>query len=104
VLSAFRQDAATYSAPFEYPPNPDDVPDGFGIVQLLANAALRAHQRCDSIYTGNSLLADHGWSLMCDHEQGAYVIKLIGNDWKLLVQWTNVQVPLQFLQQAADAH
>jgi hypothetical protein len=87
-MAAFKHDAAKFSVPFEYPPHGYNIPDGYGITQLLANAVLGAHQRCDSIYTVASVPADHGWgwALICDHKQEAYVIKLVGHDWKLLMQ------------------
>jgi hypothetical protein len=83
VLTAFRQAAARVSVPFEYPIHSANVPDGYAVVQLLANAVLRANLRCDSIYTVDSLRADHGWRLMCDHKRETYAIRLVGQDWKL---------------------
>jgi hypothetical protein len=81
---AFRQAADAISVPFEYPPNPRRIPDGFGVVQLLANAVLRANLPCKSIYTVDSLDGGvHGWILMCDHKTNVYGIALVGKDWKL---------------------
>lgn len=80
---AFRQDAMTISVPFEHPPS--YTQDGFGIVQLLANAVLRARLPCASIYTVDSLLNDRGWILVCDQRTNAYTIMLVDRNWKLNV-------------------
>ena len=85
VYSTYRQDAARVAVPSEYPMN-SNPPDGTRIIQLLANAVLRANLRCGSIYTVGSLRSEHGWRLLCDHKREIYVIKLVGQDWKLLVQ------------------
>lgn len=85
MSQAFRQDAAEVSVPFEYAPNPYSVPDGFGVVQLLANAVLRAQLPCSSIHTVDSLINDRGWILVCDQRANAYTIMLVGNHWKLNV-------------------
>lgn len=80
----FRQDADKVSVPFEYPPNPRATPNGFGIVQLLANAVLRANLPCNSIYSVDSIGdGHHGWILLCDRKQNAYAIALVGHSWKL---------------------
>jgi hypothetical protein len=81
--SAFRGAADAVTVPFEYVPN-SQIPNGFGIVQMLANAVLRTKLPCGSIYTVGSVpqLA-HGWILVCDHKQHAYSVMLVGHDWKL---------------------
>lgn len=82
--NAFRQDADKVSVPHEYPPNPYDMPDGFGIVQWLANAAIRAKLPCGSIYTVNSVgEGKRGWRLSCDQGAHNYTITLVGKEWKL---------------------
>lgn len=82
--AAFRQAADAVSVPFEYQPNPTHIPDGFGIVQLLANAVLRANLPCKSIYSVDSLDGGvYGWILICDHKANGYGIALVGRDWKL---------------------
>lgn len=82
--NAFRQDAGKVSVPHEYPPNPYDMPDGFGIVQWLANAAIRAKLPCGSIYTVNSVgEGKRGWRLSCDQGAHNYTITLVGKEWKL---------------------
>jgi hypothetical protein len=82
TLAAYGNVAAKVQVPFEYPPRVGE--DGLGIVQGLANAALRAHLRCDSIYHVEPISDGHGWRLICDHKKATYVIELIGRDWKLL--------------------
>lgn len=94
---AFRQGVANVSVPFEYPPNPYDIPDGFGIVQLLANAVLRAQLPCGSIHTVDSLVVDPGWILVCDQRTNAYTITLVGRDWKL-----SALTPRSIKQRAQD--
>jgi hypothetical protein len=82
--SAFRQKADAISVPFEYPPNPNRIPDGLGIVQLLANAVLRANLPCKSIYSVDSMDGNlRGWVLICDQKKNGYGIALVGKDWKL---------------------
>jgi hypothetical protein len=82
--STFRGAADAVTVPFEYMPNSQRIPDGFGIVQMLANAALRAKLPCGSIYTVGSLPQPaHGWILLCDHKQHAYSVMFVGHDWKL---------------------
>jgi hypothetical protein len=85
IYSTNRQDATKIVVPLEYALHMNS-PDGMRIVQLLANAVLRANLRCSSIYTLDSLRAEHGWRLLCDHRQEIYEIKLVGQDWKLRVQ------------------
>jgi len=81
---AFRGDAVSKNVPFEYQPNPYAMPDGFSIVQLLANAVLRANLPCGSIYAVDSLGDDmHGWALMCDKKANFYAVTLVGKHWKL---------------------
>lgn len=82
--SAFQGAADAVSVRFEYMPNSQRIPDGFGIVQMLANAALRAKFSCESIYTVGSLPRPaHGRILLCDHKQHAYSVMFVGYDWKL---------------------
>jgi len=84
VTQTFRQNALTTNVPLEYVPKGYNIPDGFGIVQLLANAVLRANLPCKSIYSVDSLDGGlHGWGLICDHKANAYGIALVGHDWKL---------------------
>jgi hypothetical protein len=82
--STFRQAADAVSVPYEYAPNINAVPDGWGITQLLANAVLRAKLPCGSIHSVDSLRSAHGWPLVCDQKSHAYAIALVKSDWKLM--------------------
>lgn len=82
--STFQGAADAVTVPFEYMLSSTRIPDGFGIVQMLDNAALRAKLPCESIYTVDSLHQPaHGWLLLCDHKRHAYSVMLVGHDWKL---------------------
>jgi len=82
--AAFQGAADAATVPFEYMPNAQRIPDGFGVVQMLANAALRAKRPYGAIYSVRSVPQPaHGWILVCDHKQHAHAVMLVGHDWKL---------------------
>jgi hypothetical protein len=76
--------AGARSVPYEYPPNPSSMPDGWGITQGLANAVLRAKLPCGSITAVGSIGdGKRGWFLSCDQGAHGYAIALVGKEWKL---------------------
>jgi hypothetical protein len=82
--SAFREAADAVTVPFEYPPNADQIPDGFGVAEFLSNAVPRARLPCSSIYAVDSLSRGfHGWILVCDHKANAYGVFLAEGNWRL---------------------
>ena len=83
--NTFGVAADRVNVPFDYPPNPYAIADGFGIVQLLANSVLQAGLPCASIYRVDSNREGRrGWWLECDLGAHTYLIALSNSgEWRL---------------------